>query len=103
MNKIKVLHSTEINEGEIKKVEINGKYISIAYQGGEFYAFDDKCTHEDCSLSGGYVEEGDIVCPCHGAKFDMSTGKVKALPAIEDLGVYDTEVDADGYIYVCFE
>ncbi|MFB6943265.1 Rieske (2Fe-2S) protein [Streptomyces sp. NPDC056237] len=46
---------------------------------GEFKAFSSKCTHQGCAVSS--VSDGTINCPCHGSKFDISTGDVAAGPA----------------------
>jgi Rieske Fe-S protein len=48
-------------------------------QAGEFVAFDARCTHQGCVVSG--VTDGEIRCGCHGAKFDMATGEVLDGPA----------------------
>lgn len=48
-------------------------------QAGEFVAFDARCTHQGCVVSG--VTDGEIRCGCHGAKFDIATGDVLDGPA----------------------
>ncbi|MFF9510563.1 Rieske (2Fe-2S) protein [Streptomyces sp. NPDC014724] len=50
---------------------------------GEFKAFSSKCTHQGCAVSS--VSDGTINCPCHGSKFDLSTGDVAAGPASRPL------------------
>ncbi|MEU9195543.1 Rieske (2Fe-2S) protein [Streptomyces hundungensis] len=46
---------------------------------GQFKAFSAKCTHQGCAVSS--VTDGTINCPCHGSKFDVTDGSVKAGPA----------------------
>jgi Rieske Fe-S protein len=46
---------------------------------GELKAFSATCTHMGCTVAG--VANGTINCPCHGSKFDMTTGQVTAGPA----------------------
>ena len=50
--------------------------------GGEIYAVDDVCTHDEGSLDQGDLEGFEIECPRHGARFDVRSGEVKALPAV---------------------
>jgi Rieske Fe-S protein len=56
-----------------------GTVIVTQPQAGEFVAFDARCTHQGCVVSG--VSEGEIRCGCHGAKFDIATGEVRGGPA----------------------
>jgi nitrite reductase/ring-hydroxylating ferredoxin subunit len=79
---------SDIPEGEIKTFEIDGKDISIANVNGEFFAIEDTCTHEQCSLGDGELDEERVTCPCHGAQFNVKDGRVLALPAVEDVGTY---------------
>lgn len=66
---------------------------------GEYYAIEDVCTHDGESLDGGDLEGNEIVCPRHGAQFDIKTGKVTLSPAIEDLKTFPTRVK-DGRVQV---
>ncbi|MFG2221586.1 Rieske (2Fe-2S) protein [Streptomyces sp. NPDC048644] len=50
---------------------------------GEFKCFSAKCTHAGCVLTEVEKEEGH--CPCHGSRFDVTTGKVLQGPATEPL------------------
>jgi len=64
-------------------------------QDGEWFAIDDTCTHEDCSLSQGDLEDYAVECPCHGSRFDLITGDVLNLPAVVPVRTHRVEVDGD--------
>jgi 3-phenylpropionate/trans-cinnamate dioxygenase ferredoxin component len=77
-----------------------GRRISIARVGGRLYAFDDLCTCiglRACPLSGGLLDGTEIMCQCHGAWFDITTGYVVSGSARESLRVYPVQ-EVDGRI-----
>ena len=67
--------------------------IAIARVSGHLYAFDDLCTCADerCPLSNGLLDATQIMCQCHGSRFDITTGAVVTGPATEALNVYDVK------------
>jgi len=75
--------------------------ISIARIGGRLYAFDDlcTCTHGACPLSGGLLTGTQIMCQCHGSRFDITTGAVINGPATEALNVYEVQ-EAEGSVHI---
>ncbi len=61
----------------------------------EFYAVENKCTHENLPLEEGQIYQGEIQCPRHGARFDIKTGKATQLPAVVGLKIYKVKVEND--------
>lgn len=49
----------------------------------EFLAFTAICTHQGCTV--GSVEDGEIVCPCHGSRFSIEDGSATKGPATAPL------------------
>lgn len=87
--------ASSIRPGELALIEVAGARIAVANVDGAFYAFDDTCTHEQCSLAEGDLEGSKVICACHGAEFDVRTGEVLAPPATEPLRVYPVRVSDD--------
>lgn len=88
-NKIKVATTSDIPSGSMKSFNVNGKAIVICNIGGEFFAMDDTCTHEQCSFSEeGFLDGEKIICGCHGSVFEAKTGQVKTPPATANLKTY---------------
>ena len=85
--------------GDLTTVEVAGRKVAVTVEDGQAYAFDDACTHAQCSLSGGEVEDGAVVCPCHFAAFDISTGAVRTGPAKDALRCYRAHL-ADGLLAI---
>lgn len=71
----------------------------VLAEDGNVYAIDDTCTHQDASLSAGWVEDCRIECPLHSSSFDLRTGEVDALPATKPVRTHAVEI-RDGMVYV---
>jgi 3-phenylpropionate/trans-cinnamate dioxygenase ferredoxin subunit len=63
--------------------------------GDTIYAIEDRCSHEDVPLSEGEVDGCQIICPRHGARFDLRTGEALTMPAVEDLPAYEVRIEGD--------
>lgn len=92
---VTAIQTNEIPVGGIAAVDVRGTRIAVANIGGRYYAFDDTCTHEQCSLAEGDLAGTTVTCMCHGAEFDVRTGEVLAPPAPMPVKVYRTRVEGD--------
>jgi 3-phenylpropionate/trans-cinnamate dioxygenase ferredoxin subunit len=93
---VTTIKTSEIPDGAIVALDVRGTRIAVANVGGTYYAFDDACTHEQCSLTEmGELAGTTVTCSCHGSEFDVSTGKVLAPPATVPVKVYATRVEGD--------
>ena len=91
---IKAAAISDIPVGTKKTIMVAGKKLAIANVDGEFFAIDDTCTHQQCSLgTSGFLDGSAIVCSCHGAQFDVTTGEAMSLPATVDVTTYETRVE----------
>jgi 3-phenylpropionate/trans-cinnamate dioxygenase ferredoxin subunit len=85
----------EVPPGTARAVDVAGRRIALVNVGGTIYAIDDTCTHERVSLSGGQVTGEIIVCPKHGSRFHVPTGRVLSLPAVRPVSTYPVKVDGE--------
>jgi nitrite reductase/ring-hydroxylating ferredoxin subunit len=92
---VATLKTTGVPDGGLAVVDVRGTPIAIANIDGAYYAFDDTCTHEQCSLAEGELAGTTVTCMCHGAEFDVRTGEVLAPPAPRPVKVYRTRVEGD--------
>ncbi len=85
----------EIEDGKVKVVRVGDAPVGITLIDGEYFAFADVCTHDDGPVAEGELDEYQIECPRHGARFDIRTGRALSLPAVVPIPVYAVEVDGD--------
>jgi len=81
--------------GERLFFELDGKPIVLFVLDGEFLAIADLCSHDQGPVGEGELEGDAIVCPRHGAKFNVRTGKVLSFPAVTDIPVYPVRIKDD--------
>lgn len=91
----KVAKVSDVAEGEVESFFVDGEAIAICRVGGNFYAFKDECTHMSFTLSDGDLDGECITCCYHGAEFNVKTGEVLCLPAVESLNIYPVKIDGD--------
>jgi 3-phenylpropionate/trans-cinnamate dioxygenase ferredoxin component len=89
----------ELEDGEADAYEVDGRRIAVAHVDGSFYAFDDTCTHQGCSLGQGELDGTAIECPCHGSRFDVTTGSVLQGPAQDPVETFEVKVE-DGDLQI---
>ncbi len=92
---ITVAKVADLKSGERTVVEIKGRYIAIFNVGGTYYAIEDVCTHDDGPLAEGELDGVQIECPRHGARFDITTGKVLSMPATQDVQRFEVRLEGD--------
>ena len=63
--------------------------------GDNIFALEDRCSHDDGELADGEVDGCEVICPRHGARFDIRTGEALTMPATEDVAVYAVKVDGE--------
>ncbi|MBK0332294.1 Rieske (2Fe-2S) protein [Brachybacterium sp. MASK1Z-5] len=88
---------SEIPENATTLVNFGGQepYVAIVRgSGGDVTALSGYCTHQGCALAVGH-DGAELDCPCHGSRFDASSGDVLRGPAADPLPEVTVEVDGD--------
>jgi len=82
----------ELPNGKRLFIEVDGHAVVVFNLAGNYYAIGDVCTHDEGPLGDGCLEGDEIICPRHGAHFDVRTGKAVSLPAVIDTPAYPVRV-----------
>jgi 3-phenylpropionate/trans-cinnamate dioxygenase ferredoxin subunit len=91
----RVAKRSEIAPGTTRLVVADGAEILLCNVDGQLYAVEDVCTHDGGPLDQGDLEGANVVCPRHGATFDVRTGDVITLPAVVPLMTFAVSIEGD--------
>lgn len=78
--------------------QINDWYVLLAKIDGHYHAVNDRCTHAASFLSTGRIRRGAVMCPLHGARFELASGRCMG-GAYKDLRTFAVRV-VDGQVEV---
>lgn len=82
--------------GGTRCLDLGGRAVLVARgQDGQYRAVAAQCSHAAMSLDGGRVRGSSIVCPHHGARFDLASGRVLGPPAYAPIAAFPTRVTGD--------
>ncbi|EJD06730.1 flavo protein [Fomitiporia mediterranea MF3/22] len=98
---IAVLNDSELKDGELKEVPFGeeGKVL-LSRIGNDVHATSAFCTHYGAPLAKGILTgDGRVVCPWHGACFNVCTGDIEDAPALDGIHSFKAVV-RDGKIHV---
>jgi len=92
----RVANVDDVPEGAVLPIEAGGKAILLCRSDDRIFAVAQRCSHADESLLCGRIRHGWIVCPAHGARFDLATGEPLNPPATTPLATYATRIVGGG-------
>lgn len=88
---------SRIKQGSTQLLVVHQQRICLARIGDEFFAVEDKCSHNGESLSKGNINFlGEVICPWHGYRFNLQTGR-EAGERSRDLTTYPIKTDESGF------
>ena len=93
---VTVAGTADVTPGTVRVIEVEGRSLCLGLtEDGEWGVIDNVCTHDGGTLGEGELDDSAVECPRHGARFDLFTGRVLALPAVRPVAAYETLVDGD--------
>lgn len=99
-NAVRVAAVGDIEEGEALQVPAeqtgHSDAIAVFHDGGAYYALDDTCSHGQASLADGWIEDGEVECPLHSARFCLRSGEPQCMPATLAARTHKVEVREGG-------
>ncbi len=94
-NLIQVAKTDDLEPGQAMLVEVEGKEIALFNCDGVFYAIENECTHEGGPLCEGDIDGEVVICPWHGAEFNVKTGEVLCPPADNPVKSYKVHLEGN--------
>lgn len=91
---VKVAKTSDLASGEKMLVEYDDEDVGLFNLDGQFYAISDVCTHDGGPLVEGHLDGDCIVCPRHGARFNIKTGQ-QTMPAFAPVPLYEVKIEGD--------
>lgn len=96
MAKVVVGKTSEVQDGKLMHITAGGKEIVITKLDGNYYAMDSVCTHAGADLHEGELNNNELTCPWHGAKWDIKTGNLISFPQkLKPLQSHKISIDND--------
>lgn len=85
----------QVPENKVSCFELDGQSIAVARVKGEFYAVINKCSHAEQTFENGRVRGYKLICPLHGAIFDIRDGSVLSPPAFNPIKTYPLKIEGE--------
>jgi len=95
LNFRRVASVSQVAEGKMIEVELDGKSIVLCRSKDGWHALDNICTHAYAKMHEGRLRGVRLICPLHGASFDCRSGAVLGAPAIMPLKTYVVRCNGD--------
>lgn len=76
-------------------LELDDRYLLLVRIGQDYFCLDDVCTHDGGPLGEGELDGHCLVCPRHGARFDVRSGQAVTMPATEPTTTHQVRVVGD--------
>lgn len=100
---VRICRTGQVPEGYVRRFYAETSRgqveLAVARLDGRAYATSNYCTHLDCLLSSGKLQDDGIRCSCHNSVFDLETGAPIQPPATEPIRTYPVR-EEDGQVLV---
>ncbi len=92
---VKVADVGAVAPGEMTVVRLDKDQVLLANVGGSFHAINNMCTHMMGRLAKGRLDDVEVICPFHSARFSIVTGEALTPPATKPVQAYEVRVSGD--------
>ena len=90
----------ELQDGEMKEIEVAGLKILLTRLDGKFYAIGGECSHYGGPLAEGVLSGEEVTCPWHQARFLVKSGDLLNPPALDAMARFEIRVEGDKVILI---
>ncbi|OXB65871.1 hypothetical protein ASZ78_008565, partial [Callipepla squamata] len=90
-----VCHVKDLENGQMREVDLGCGKALLIKEGGEFYAMGHKCPHYGAPLVKGVLSKGRVRCPWHGACFNIGTGDIEDFPGLDSLPRFQVKIEKE--------
>ncbi|XP_034499037.1 apoptosis-inducing factor 3 isoform X2 [Ailuropoda melanoleuca] len=90
-----VCHVKDLENGQMREVELGWGKVLLVKDNGEFHALGHKCPHYGAPLVKGVLSRGRVRCPWHGACFNVSTGDLEDFPGLDSLHKFQVKIEKE--------
>ena len=92
---VDVIKHSVLAPSEHVLVDVEGVQVAVFNVNGSIYAIEDVCTHDGAEMASGQLDEDQLICPRHGARFCLKTGKALTPPAYEPVECFSVRIGAE--------
>lgn len=92
---VKVANKGDILDGEMRSFVVDHTPVVICNINNQYYALADECSHDSAPISDGHLDGSNVVCPRHGATFNLNTGDVTGPPAVVGIDKYELKIEGE--------
>jgi 3-phenylpropionate/trans-cinnamate dioxygenase ferredoxin subunit len=92
---VRVGKASDVPAGRAEIFDVEDRKIAVFRLKDGFFAIEDICTHDGGPLAEGEIEEDQVICPRHGARFNIKTGAALTLPAVTPVESYPVRVEGN--------
>ncbi|KAM3937133.1 apoptosis-inducing factor 3 isoform 4-T4 [Leptodactylus fuscus] len=90
-----VCHVKDLENGQMREVDLGCGKALLIKQNGEYYAMGHKCPHYGAPLVKGVLSRGRVRCPWHGACFNIATGDIEDFPGLDGLPKFQVKIEKE--------
>jgi nitrite reductase/ring-hydroxylating ferredoxin subunit len=94
-----VMSIAGLRDGQMIACDVDGVSVLICRVEGQYYAVENECSHARQRLAHGRLKGHEVVCPLHGARFDVRNGQCRAAPATQRIRTFPVTLQS-GKVHV---